>query len=274
MSNLILQQQNGESPFDSIRHLDGQGSEFWSARELMPILGYKMWQKFKAVIDNAAENIETLTGSTVQHFLPVEIKSQGRPSLDLKLSRLACYHIALSCDSRGNSSVKAAKHYFAIKTREAETIIPRQIEVIKELELRLALAQAETQRAIAEKAVLDTRHLIVATCPEPVQQKIFGYEVIKEVEYRDRIVKDDDLINDGSTINKTQLCKRYGILTKNGKPDFKKLNNVLMEAQITDDPDAWQMSATLQEVFQLKREYLPSLDQKLLGRNRQLWLGE
>lgn len=132
-----------ESPFDSICHFDEQGKEFWSGRELQPILGYVKWQKFKSVIENALENLETVTGSTSDHFLPVEVKSNGRPAVDYKLSRLACYHVALCCDSRGNDAVKMAKHYFAVKTREAETVIPAQNERIRELELLAKIAELE-----------------------------------------------------------------------------------------------------------------------------------
>ena len=134
MTDIIL--TSNDSPFDSIRHLDENANEFWYARELMNLMKYIKWQKFKGVIEVATENLETITGSTIGHFLPVEVKSNGRPKLDYKLSRLACYHVALCCDSRGNESVKSAKHYFAIKTREAETVIPQQSERLKELELQ------------------------------------------------------------------------------------------------------------------------------------------
>jgi hypothetical protein len=120
MDMLANVSQNDKSPFDAIRKFDNKGAEYWSARDLMAVLGYVKWQNFKSVVDNAIENIETVTQSTVEHFLPLEVKSQGRPCLDYKLSRLACYHIALCCDSRGNDAVKLAKHYFAVKTRQAE----------------------------------------------------------------------------------------------------------------------------------------------------------
>ncbi|MBD2653676.1 hypothetical protein H6G45_09270 [Synechocystis sp. FACHB-383] len=128
-----------ESPFDSIRQVDEHGKEFWMARDLMPILGYAKWGNFKSVIETAQENIETVASSTVEHFLPLEIKSQGRPALDYKLSRLASYHVALCCDSRGNDHVKFAKHYFAVKTHQAETVIPELAQENETLRLMLEL---------------------------------------------------------------------------------------------------------------------------------------
>lgn len=122
MSNLIT----SDSPFDSIRHFDSDGSEFWYARELMPLLQYKLWQRFNEVIEVAIENLETVVSSSVEHRLSLEIKTKGRPKLDYKLSRLACYHIALCCDSRGNDAVKMAKHYFANKLIFADYMIWKQ----------------------------------------------------------------------------------------------------------------------------------------------------
>ncbi len=113
--------QPQESPFDSIRQFDSAtGQWFWSARDLMPLLGYQTWQKFLAVIEAAQENVESAGEPVPNHFLTVELKTQGRPAIDVRLSRFACYHVALCCDSRGNTSVKAAKTYFVVKTREAE----------------------------------------------------------------------------------------------------------------------------------------------------------
>lgn len=150
---IVANDQLTESPFDSIRHIDDQGNEFWFARELMNVLAYAKWQMFKGVVDNAQENIETLGLPTVEHFLPVEVKNtdasgkrkRGRTGLDYKLSRLACYHVALCCDSRGNDSVKAAKHYFAIKTREAEVVIPRQNDRLRELVLQNQILSQQIQ---------------------------------------------------------------------------------------------------------------------------------
>ena len=40
--------------FDSIKQIDPYGHEFWSARRLMPLLGYgRKWQNFELVIQKA-----------------------------------------------------------------------------------------------------------------------------------------------------------------------------------------------------------------------------
>ena len=47
--------------------------------------------------------------------------------------------------------------------------------------------------------------------------------VATDIEYRARIISGNEIINAGDTINKTELCRRYGILTRNGKPDYKEM---------------------------------------------------
>ncbi len=39
--------------FESIRHFDEAGSEFWSARDLAPLLEYQDWRNFMQVVDKA-----------------------------------------------------------------------------------------------------------------------------------------------------------------------------------------------------------------------------
>jgi hypothetical protein len=272
MSDSMITNGSDKSPFDSIRQIDGNGNEFWCARELMPLLGYQRWERVPDVIERASVSCQNAGNLVSEHFSEEtrkNIAGAGRPYQEFILSRYACYLVAMNGDPR-KPEIASAQSYFAIKTREAETVIPAQVDTIRELELRLQLAQVEHNRLIAEKAVLDTRHLIVSTCPEPVQQKILGYEVVKEIEYRDRILDGDYLINDGSTINKTALCHRYGLITRTGKPDYRRLNQYL--ERMPDD--AFQLSASIQESYQLDRDFLPMLDRVVDQSSRQLWMGE
>ena len=39
--------------FEDIKHIDDRGNEYWNARELMPLLGYKEWRYFSVVIEKA-----------------------------------------------------------------------------------------------------------------------------------------------------------------------------------------------------------------------------
>jgi hypothetical protein len=142
MANLILtHEQTSTSPFDVICQFDNRGNEWWSARDLQKMLGYTKWQMFENAIEQGLENLESAVGDISKHALLLEVTLKHQKAKDYKFSRSACYHVALACDSRGKPNVKAAKHYFAIKTREAEVVIPAQSDRIRELELEVRLAE-------------------------------------------------------------------------------------------------------------------------------------
>ena len=110
--------------FESIKHTDEYGNEFWLARELMIALEYKRWDKFCNVIENAKIACEKSNNIMSYHFSQVgrmvEIGSiASRNITDVKLSRYACYLIAQNGDSR-KKSVALAQTYFAVQTRKME----------------------------------------------------------------------------------------------------------------------------------------------------------
>ena len=131
------------NPFDSIRRSDESG-EYWLARELMTVMGYPRWAKFESPIIQAIENLELIGDRVSDHFLPLMVKTQGRNAKDYKLSRYACYMTALSCDGR-KIEVASAKKYFAIKTREAEVVIPAQSAQISELDKQIELLKLQNE---------------------------------------------------------------------------------------------------------------------------------
>jgi DNA-damage-inducible protein D len=46
-------EEYNEKIFEDIKHMDDKGNEYWEARELQQILGYKEWRYFSAVIEKA-----------------------------------------------------------------------------------------------------------------------------------------------------------------------------------------------------------------------------
>ena len=50
MSNI---EEYTEKTFESIKHFDEFGNEYWEARELMPLLEYSKWENFHKVIKRA-----------------------------------------------------------------------------------------------------------------------------------------------------------------------------------------------------------------------------
>ncbi len=92
------------SPFDAIRHVDGN-HEFWMARELSKLLGYSQWKNFEQVIAKAKIACEFNGHAVNQEFhettkqRKVGAKGGKAPIRDVELTRYACYMIVLSSDS-------------------------------------------------------------------------------------------------------------------------------------------------------------------------------
>lgn len=110
--------------FESIKHIDEYGNEYWEARELQEVLQYTEWRKFEGVIDKAKIACEWGGYKALDHFggaaKMVEIGSSTKREVpDYKLSRYACYLIAQNGDSR-KKSVALAQTYFAVQTRKME----------------------------------------------------------------------------------------------------------------------------------------------------------
>ncbi|MGL5061418.1 MAG: hypothetical protein ACRC62_15705 [Microcoleus sp.] len=160
----------------------------------------------------------------------------------------------------------------ALKTKVDRHIAELQLQELRNEGLRLEV-QKETAIASGKQADLQLvqfRHIVTSTMPEAIQQKVLGYSEIKTIEYRDRVLHNDDLISDGSTLLKSELCDRYGIKTRNGKPDYKRLNEVLTQLP----SEAFDLTVRLQDNYELRREWLPQLDRIVREGDRGLFLGE
>lgn len=57
--------------FDSIKHINEYGEEYWSARELIPLLEYNEYRFFKKVIDKAINACEATDNKASDHFVQV-----------------------------------------------------------------------------------------------------------------------------------------------------------------------------------------------------------
>ena len=115
-----------ETIFESIKHIDEDGNEYWYARELQKVLEYNKWENFEKVINKAKLSCLTSNYRLQDHFPDVrkmvDIGSNTlRNIVDYKLSRYACYLIAQNGDSR-KKVIGLAQTYFAIQTRKQELL--------------------------------------------------------------------------------------------------------------------------------------------------------
>ena len=115
-----------ETIFESIKHVDDDGNEYWYARELIKVLKYSNWQNFEKVINKSKISCANSNYMVKDHFIDiskmVSIGSKTKRELnDYKLSRYACYLIAQNGDSR-KKVIALAQTYFAIQTRKQELL--------------------------------------------------------------------------------------------------------------------------------------------------------
>lgn len=110
--------------FESLRHVDEDGAEYWFARELQPVLEYGSWAKFRPVIKKAISAAEQSNAAAQDHFVRLgKMVDLGlgaaREIEEFKLSRYACYLIVQNGDPT-KPVIANGQTYFAIQTRRAE----------------------------------------------------------------------------------------------------------------------------------------------------------
>ena len=129
----IEEQQN--SIFEQIKRIDENGVEYWSARDLSKALDYAEYRNFKKVISKAKQICEKSNESIQYHFVEfndmVEIGSGAKRMLDsIKLSRYACYLIALKMDNS-----KTRKEEAQIYFEQKPVLIPENNDKLRVLTL-------------------------------------------------------------------------------------------------------------------------------------------
>lgn len=195
-----------EETFDSIRHVNEYGEEYWLARELQPILGYAQWRRFSDAIGRAKLACKNSGFEVENHFADVgkmvDIGSGAEREIDdVMLSRYACYLIVMNGDPR-KEVIAVGQTYFAIKTRQQELI--DNYEQLSEDQKRLAIRNEMIahNKSLAEAAqmagVVDQRDY--AIFQNKGYQGLYGGLGAKEIHARKGLKKSQKILDHmGST---------------------------------------------------------------------------
>ncbi len=147
------------SPFDSIRHLTDEGHEYWSARELALVLGYRRWAEFRKAIFKAQVACASSGQAVADHFRVatqvVPVRAGGQRAVeDYHLSRYACYLLVQNADP-AKPIVALGQTYFAVQTRRQE--------LADALEHDALAGMAEDQRRLFVRRQLTEHNTQLAT---------------------------------------------------------------------------------------------------------------
>ena len=145
MNDIIHHPDSTQTPFERIRQVDEDNQEFWSARDLMPILEYTKWQNFKTVLLKAQIAYENSGNDLADHFTDaskmVAIGSDAKREVeDMHLSRYACYLVVQNADP-AKEVVALGQTYFAVQTRRQELGDAGALAELTEGQRRLLLRQ-------------------------------------------------------------------------------------------------------------------------------------
>ena len=112
--------QSLTSEFESHAHQTEDSLEFWLARDLQQLLGYRKWENFINVITKAKTACEISGYDINDHFPDIRKmikmpKNAEKEVDDIMLTRYACYLIAQNGDST-KEPITLAQTYFAMPT--------------------------------------------------------------------------------------------------------------------------------------------------------------
>jgi DNA-damage-inducible protein D len=146
----------GMPDFEAIKQVNVYGIDYWSARDLAPLLGYAQWRRFEDAIKRAKISCETNGDIVENHFVStgkmVQLGSGAEREIDdYALTRYACYLIAQNGDPR-KPEIAAAQAYFIISTRALEMHQLRE-EQEKRLVMRLKVSESYKQLGKAAQEV-------------------------------------------------------------------------------------------------------------------------
>lgn len=184
----------------------------------------------------------------------------------IELSMAGFEHLCLMADTPEGKAVRDLYRQAKAKWDIVKKIAPEVAAETELMHLKIELAKIEAQRSQIDWQLIQFRHIITTTLPEPIQQKILGYSEVKTVEYIDRTIAPSGDTYDGVGI--TYIQKRYGF--KSTKTAWDWLESIGCGKQ----SGHWETQLAAVERQSLPRDLLSKLDELAQTGTRQPFLGE
>jgi DNA-damage-inducible protein D len=266
MKNQVISNQ-GHQTFESIKHTDKTGKEYWLARQLSKVLDYYEYRNFQTVIGRAKEACKNSGQTTADHFVDindmVEIGSGASRALyDVKLSRYACYLIVQNGDP-SKPVIANGQTYFALQTRKME-LQEANFAALSEDERRLKLRadlseHNKTLVSVAKQAGVETS-LDYAVFQDHGYKGLYGGKGAKEIHANKGLAKSQKILDHmGSTELAANLFRATQTEEKLQRDNIKgKAKANVMHYEVGQ-----KVRKTIQELGGIMPEELPMPDKSI-----------
>lgn len=237
--------------------------DFWS------IAGHSKKQDALALVESLLEEGCDYLRSSVKNG------GKGRPVKAYLLTCDALKHWAMGSKTEEGRQIRQYFIEAEKKWKLVEANFPQVANEVEVMNLKIELAKLEAQKEAsiaqskqADLALTQFRYTVTQTCPEPIQQKVLGYQTVKEIEVIERVIdKSTGEVSDGVGI--TYLAKSLGF--KSNAQCWGWLERV----GYGKDSGKWQDQLIAQYSPKLSREDFYYLKSILAGSPaRQMFLGE
>lgn len=267
--------------FESIKHIDENGVEFWYARELMGVLNYTKWGNFIRVIEKAMMSVQSTNIEVSYHFADVgktiEMpKNATKTIVDYKLTRYACYLIVQNGDPR-KKEIALGQQYFAVQTRKQE-ILEENLENLSEDERRLFFRKQTKEH---NKRLFKTAHEYsnvnnYGKFNNSGYQGLYGGETASSIKKRKkikekeeildymnptelaanffRITQTDERLKKGDIKTEDEACKKHFEIGKTVRNTMKEISGVLPEDLPTPDKSIKDLEKEKKKKLRLENE--------------------
>jgi DNA-damage-inducible protein D len=202
-----------QKSFEELKQINQYGAEYWSARDLQPLLGYNHWRSFDNAVTKAITSCEKSGNEPGHHFARARKmitlgKGGEREVPDYHLSRFACYLIAQNGDPR-KPEIAHAQKYFAVQTRRQEVsdILTADME-----RLELRKQTSEEFRALSGAArVAGVQSKMFGVFHDAGYKGLYGGKGVEDIRKRKGIDRRENLMD---RMNTTELAANQFRMTQ------------------------------------------------------------
>jgi anti-repressor protein len=227
------------------------------------IAGYSRKDVAKRKLDKMSEGID------FHRSVEVRKRPQGG-TVDVEVFIMTCDAFKHFCLMAETEKGREIRQYFIEcekKWKLVQQVNPQFSQEIEILKLRSEIAKNEAIKAKAEESTMTLRHYVVTALPEPIQQKILGYQVIKEKEIIETVIdKASGKTYDGVGI--TYIAKTLGVTNKEAWGFLEQIGYGEKSGKWKEELSAVSSRKLSRDDFQYIVEVFKE------SKSRQLFLGE